>query len=319
VHRILLENTEFEGNNSTYLFDGEVTTLVDTGIATETAREQVEAGLAEHGVAVTDLDAVLLTHWHVDHAGLAGAFQAESAADVYAHPRDAPLVERDHEAEARMEEMRDRKFAEWGMPEEPMERLLAFFEAASAQQGDGAAVTHLADGESVRAGDETLTAVHTPGHTDGHLAYVREDGSVLTGDALLPNYTPNVGGADPRVDGPLGQYLDTLSWLLEEDFQRAYPGHRDPIDDPSGRAHEIVGHHQERAERVLDYLDDHGPADPWTVSSHLFGGLEGIHIMHGPGEAYAHLDHMQRHGLLALEDGRYRLLADRPPLESLFP
>jgi glyoxylase-like metal-dependent hydrolase (beta-lactamase superfamily II) len=319
VHRITLGNTEFEGNNAAYLFDGERTTLVDTGIATAAVRQDVEEGLADHGVSVGDLDAILLTHWHIDHAGLAGAFQAVGGATVHAHPRDAPLVARDPGAEAELEAIRDRKFAEWGMPEEPKGRLLSFFEAASDQQGAGAEVTTLADGDTVQAGDETLLAVHTPGHTDGHLAYVREDGTVLTGDALLPKYTPNVGGADPRVERPLGRYLDTLSWLDGEEFDRAYPGHRDPIDDPSGRARDIVGHHQERAVRVLDYLRDSGPADPWTVSAHLFGGLEGIHIMHGPGEAYAHLDHMERHGLLAVEDGRYRIREDRPELSSLFP
>jgi glyoxylase-like metal-dependent hydrolase (beta-lactamase superfamily II) len=323
VHRIRLDNTEFEGNNAAYLFDGERTTLVDTGVAVPDVREQVRAGLADHGVAVADLDAILLTHWHVDHAALAGAFQAESGATVYAHPLDAPLVERDPDAEAALADVRDRKFAEWGMPDEQINRLHAFFEASSGAQGEGADVTPLEDGDTVRAGEEALRAVTTPGHTDGHLAYVREAGpepnTVLTGDALLPKYTPNVGGADPRVEGPLGKYLDTLDWLAVADFDRAYPGHRDPIDEPSGRAQEIVGHHQERAERVLDYLREEGPADAWTVSAHLFGGLDGIHIMHGPGEAYAHLEHMARHGLVVQDDGQYTAVEESLDLSALFP
>jgi len=39
------------------------------------------------------VDAIALTHWHPDHAGLAGEIQAESDADVYVHEADASLVD----------------------------------------------------------------------------------------------------------------------------------------------------------------------------------------------------------------------------------
>ncbi|MFB6360676.1 MAG: MBL fold metallo-hydrolase, partial [Halobacteriales archaeon] len=32
-----------------------------------------------------------------------------------------------------------------------------------------------------------------------------------------------------------------------------------------------------------------------------------IHIMHGPGEAWAHLDHLERLGLVVEDDSGYRL------------
>jgi hypothetical protein len=53
---------------------------------------------------------------------------------------------------------------------------------------------------------------------------------------------------------------------------------------------------------VLGVLNEHGPCDAWTVSAHLFGDLENIHILHGPGEAWAHLNHLERHGVVARDD-----------------
>jgi len=126
--------------------------------------------------------------------------------------------------------------------------------------------------------------VHAPGHAAGLCCFETESGDeAFVGDALLPVYTPNVGGADVRVERPLERYVATLDRLIDRDYERVWPGHRDPIAEPTARADAILEHHRERTDTILAFLDDHGPADAWTVSAHLFGDLEGIHIVHGPG------------------------------------
>ena len=95
MERIPLDNTEFEGRNNAYLFDGDRPVLVDTGLAVSDISDQLESGLDAHGVALADLDAVLVTHWHGDHAGLAGTFQQESDAIVRAGIADVGLVAQD--------------------------------------------------------------------------------------------------------------------------------------------------------------------------------------------------------------------------------
>ncbi|NIT98614.1 MAG: MBL fold metallo-hydrolase, partial [Actinobacteria bacterium] len=45
--------------------------------------------------------------------------------------------------------------------------------------------TPLSDGEVIRIGTVTLTAVHTPGHTPGSTCFV-SDGVVFSGDTLFP-------------------------------------------------------------------------------------------------------------------------------------
>ncbi|GAA0679808.1 MBL fold metallo-hydrolase [Natronoarchaeum mannanilyticum] len=320
VHPIALDNEEFEGNNDAYLVEAEgATALIDAGVATPGVREQLEAGLADRGHSFESVDAVLLTHWHADHAGLAGTIQDAGGARVVVHEADAPMVRRDADARAALRERHERTFEEWGMPAEKREGLREMLES-DALVDPPETVGTIADGDEIAVGDRTLRALHAPGHTAGLTCFEfeTEDGrEAFVGDAILPEYTPNVGGADLRVERPLEQYLASLRRIADREYERAWPGHRDVIEAPAERARTIIEHHRERTERVVDVLDAHAPADAWTVSAHLFGDLEGIHVLHGPGEAYAHLDHLRRRGVVERAPEGYRLLDGSPDLDAI--
>lgn len=322
MKRIQLGNTVFEGKNDVYLLDGEQTVLVDAGVALPDVREQLRDGLAEHGLRVADVDEIFLTHWHHDHAGLAGELQRESGAVVRVHEADADLVAGNEEAAtAENNRLRD-ALADWNMPDESREELLDFLEFHDDLAGEDVDVTPFSDGETFDVNGQTLEAVHLPGHAAGLSAFAfdgKAGREAFVGDAILPKYTPNVGGADLRVESPLAQYVDSLLRLVDLDLARAWPGHRDVIDDPSGRALTILDHHRERTENVVGVLAEHGPCDTWTVSAHLFGDLENIHILHGPGEAYAHLDHLAEHGVVERDGHAYELVDRDVDVAELFP
>jgi Zn-dependent hydrolases, including glyoxylases len=305
MEQIRLSNASFEGDNNVYLFDGAETVLVDTGDWMPGTREHLLSALGERGLGFADIDRVLLTHWHGDHIGLAGDIQAAGGATVHAHEADAPLVAGDTEAWDRLGEIHERRFEHWRMPESGRETLRTLFEHSPSRE-DAPDVTPFEDGDTFDVNGQRLRAVHAPGHAAGLCVYEMGD-EALTGDALLPQYTPNVGGADVRVERPLAQYLETLDALADRGYDRAWPGHRGAIEAPTDRAEEITTHHRERAWRVLDVLRRLGPADIWTVSADLFGDLEGIHILHGPGEAHAHLQHLRRAGDVHRDGDEYRL------------
>lgn len=319
-----LGNTAFEGDNSSYLLGTEPdaeTTLVDTGVSIDNTRRQLREGLDRHGESFESIDRILLTHYHADHAGLAGEIQAESGCQVFVHEDDAALVEGDPAAVADQSDRLRRAIDEWGMPDEKQQQLLSFLDSTADIDGADATVTTFTDGATFDLGSVELRAVHMPGHTAGLTGYAFEGTSgeeFFSGDALLPYYTPNVGGADVRVEGALAAYLRTLSGIVERGYTRAWPGHRGPIIDPSGRAKDIVEHHRERTERVLSVLES-GPATPWEISAELFGSLSSIHILHGPGEAFAHLEHLEAAGIVASDGGTFERIESDPDLDPLFP
>ena len=135
--------------------------LVDTGLPKTHAKLQHALVGAQRSVG--DVRAVLLTHWHQDHTGGVGMVRAASGARVVAHAVDAPVVDGSRPA-----------------PLKPIMRIAKPFLGDSTPTPVDEALT--ADGPFSVPG---FTAVHTPGHTDGHVSYLldRAGGFLFVGDA----------------------------------------------------------------------------------------------------------------------------------------
>lgn len=335
VARIPMSTGSPEGENSAYLLPDRGV-LIDPGPPGDEAWDELVAGALEAGVALADVDHVLVTHWHIDHSGLAPRLADVAGATLHMHADDAPLVG-DYAAARRRRVERDaRRLRQWGAPESVVETVREG-DAPSPMPESFPVETH-EDGESV-AGVELL---HTPGHTLGHAAFALRGGDdprLFAGDALLPMYTPNVGGSDTRVEGAVSTYLSTLDRLLAlapasaggprsgatatsttesgESSRLAgrwtvLPGHGEGVAFPD-RVEEIRDHHRERSDRAVEAVRalDPDPATPWAVAEHLFGEMNGIHAKMGAGEAAAHLSWLADGGPLARveESGvvRYRI------------
>jgi glyoxylase-like metal-dependent hydrolase (beta-lactamase superfamily II) len=95
--------------------------------------------------------------------------------------------------------------------------------------------TPIGEGDSVTAGDVSVTALHTPGHTPGSVCYAL-GGFLFSGDTLFP--------AGPgRTVGParFAEIMGTLDRLFADfpDDTRVCPGHG--IDTTIGRERPYVG------------------------------------------------------------------------------
>jgi glyoxylase-like metal-dependent hydrolase (beta-lactamase superfamily II) len=116
-----------------------------------------------------------------------------------------------------------------------------------------AGAERLGDRTVLRAGALKVTAVHTPGHTSDHTAlFVREEGALFTGDAVLGRGTSFI---DPP-DGDLARYLTSLHKMLNLAPRTIYPGHGPVVWDAPAKLREYLDHRDERENQVLAEIAD---------------------------------------------------------------
>ena len=73
-----------------YLLLGEPLTLVDPGADSADTREALEGALGSHGLQLEDVERIVITHQHHDHAGLAHWIRERWGAEVVAHHGSSP-------------------------------------------------------------------------------------------------------------------------------------------------------------------------------------------------------------------------------------
>ena len=169
------------------------------------------------------------------------------------------------------------------------------------------------DGEEIAFDGWVLTAVHTPGHTAGHLCiHIPDEQLTFTGDHVLSRITPNVSyGPEDEAQGrdPLAEFLNSLQKVGALTTRLALPAHERLIPDLPGRCREITEHHAHRAEEVLAGIGDHeGGSTAFEVASRVTWNRPWstfpIWKQHSAvGETLSHLRYME-------QDGRVRRVAD---------
>ena len=162
----------------------------------------------------------------------------------------------------------------------------------------------LGDGDVVRAGDESLQALHTPGHSPDHLAFWHEpSGTIFTGDLVVQGSSVMIHWSR---GGDLGQYLASLERLLALAPRRLLPAHGPAIDDPRTILTGYLEHRRQRERQVLAALRA-GHASVQAIAESIYDGLAPALMPAARENVRAHLEKLKTEGRATDEHGRWTL------------
>ena len=125
----------------------------------------------------------------------------------------------------------------------------------------------LRDGELLDWDRVRLRAVHTPGHSADHVAFLLEgEMALFTGDAVLGRGTSVV---DPP-DGDMAAYLRSLRAMQQLRPRTLYPGHGPAVFDGPEKLRQYLAHREMRERQVLEALEA-GATTPAEMVPGIYG------------------------------------------------
>jgi len=163
-----------------------------------------------------NLQAIWLTHAHIDHAGGAGQLAREQGLPIIGpHPGDQFWID--------------------GMAQQS---AMFGFPPSEGFKPD----RWLADGDTVQVGQQTLTVRHCPGHTPGHVVFHSATARrAFVGDVLF-------AGGIGRTDFPGGNHAQLIAAIRE----RLWPMGDDTVFIPGHGPESTLGHERRHNPYVAD-------------------------------------------------------------------
>lgn len=208
-------------------------------------------------IAGRTVEAILVTHGHLDHSPMARPLAAVTGAKIYASA--TPVSHTTH--------------------------------AVAVEEGDDAAFkpdVAVKTGDRITGPDWTLEAIETPGHAASHVCFaLLEENALFSGDHVMGWSTTVVS----PPDGDMQAYLDHLEAVRARGFATLYPTHGPPITDaPSDFIAALVKHRLAREEQILADLATAPSRIPDLVKRVYAAVDPGLH----PAACLSVLAHMQR-------------------------
>ncbi|HZZ42645.1 MAG TPA: MBL fold metallo-hydrolase [Tepidisphaeraceae bacterium] len=202
-----------------YLVDTENAGLIAIDAGMKSTGSDMFHALKELGRSPRDITAILLTHWHNDHASGAAELAAASGAQVYYHSIESPYFTRERAASGFRSAL-SRVIPETG----PLVLLHGLL--ANAPDRAVHATRHVVGGDSL-PGD--FLVLDTPGHTVGHVSYYHHPTRTLfAGDALAVINQRLRFMARPVTEN-LAAARASIIHCLDRPIDFVCPGHREPL------------------------------------------------------------------------------------------
>lgn len=280
-------------------------TLIDAGSDGEQSWQALLDGLCAIGANLSDVGGVLITHQHYDHIGLAKRLRDETGAWIALHPADYEEIRsaRFRDPDIGGAAMVDRLV--WlGSPR--VEALdLVTSEIFEARSNYALPDRLLHDGDEAGAPGWRLRAIHTPGHTPGHLVFIDHDRRRLFGgDHLLPRITPNVSVYRDGDGDALGDYLGSLEKVASLGDVEVLPAHEWRYTGLRARIDQLRLHHQHRSAEMVSVVAAAPGRTAWELAARMtwsrpWDQHDGLMRVSAVTETAAHAVHLVKIGVLS--------------------
>ena len=276
-------------------------TVIDTGLNNAYTTQLWDEKL--QGKKVTD---ILLTHYHPDHFGHAGALQQKTGARVSMSKIDA---------EASVKAWSDEfiksihsYYTASGIPLEIGEQMVQNTAEFKPLVSPAPRIDHyFEEDEKVQIGKYQYEIIPAPGHSDGMVCFYNAEKNVLlSADHILPRITPNISYWFHGDSNPLKSYLASLKSMKNLNADYVVPSHGKPFYGANDRIDEIVKHHDNRLEETMAALGKGSTVH--EVYGRLFQWELTVHEMRfAAGETIAHLEYLRHAGDCnrEMQDGKW--------------
>ena len=301
LHKIIMPTPYAVGDVNAFLLKGDALTLFDAGPKTQEAYEALQWGIRSAGYDMKDVEQVVLTHHHPDHAGWVDAFP--DAAILGHHYVDHWMRQ-----EPDFLDYRNRfyigELEKQGVPHDYIKRVV---EVRGEMElfGTRPLTGFLAEGDEV-PGHPGLMVYETPGHAQSHLIFVEESTrECIGGDLLLERVSSNplveppvtLDGERPRS---LLQYNASLKKLRDLHVSKVYTGHGGEVLNASKLVEERLAKQHTRAMKVREMIEE--PKTVFEVTKQLFAKIYQLQLGLTLSETLGQLDYLVNEGLAAVTE-----------------